>query len=363
MYLNRIRKAQEEIRNAGYDLMLICDRENLIYYTGIPEIECGGLVIPDKGEPALITLWLDIPHIKHLINYEVIGYVYARDTMASAVSKHINKLGYKSPKIVFSKYFVEVGVYETLIRNIPGMEVINGSELCYRIRSVKDETELDNLRKAGQMVSTGMAAAIEAIEPGMSETEVLGHAELAMRKAGSEGSPFRMQILTKDRQLMIHPYATGSIIENNQAIVIHLGATHRGYVSKMCRTIALGEVPQETRDIYRIMVEAQQAAVKASIPGTPVKHVYNAAYEIVKNNGYGEKFVDDIGYGIGIRQSEFYPIIGVNRSFVLEENMVIDMMFPTIYDQKFGGPRITDALIVKNNPELLTKYQYEMVQK
>lgn len=363
MYLERVRKAQDELRIAGYDIMLICDRENLIYYTGIPEIEGGGLIIPAKGEPVLVTLWLDIPHIKHLLEFEVVGYVYARDTMASTVAKLINKLDYVNPKIVFSKYFIDVGVYETLINNIPGMEVINGSELCYKIRAIKDEQEIGFITKASDMVSTGISAAIDVIQPGMTESEVLGHAELAMRKAGSEGSPFRMQVLTRDRQLMIHPYATGSIIENNQTIVIHLGATYRGYVSKMCRTIALGEVPEETRNIYKIMVEAQQAAIKKSIPETPVKEVYNAAFKIIEENGYGNKFIDDIGYGIGIRQSEFYPIIGRNRDFILKENMVIDMMFPTIYDQEFGGPRITDAIIVRSQPKLLTKYRYDMVQK
>lgn len=363
MYLGRIRRAQKELRDAEYDIMLICDRENLIYYTGIPEIECGGLVIPAEGEPVLVTLWLDIPHIKHLLEFDVVGYIYARDTMASAVSKIINKLGYTNPKIVFSKYFIEVGVYESLMNDIPGMQVINGSVLCYKIRSIKDEKELEFIRKASEMVSIGMAAAIDAIEPRMTETEVLGHAEFAMRKAGSEGSPFRMQVLTKERQLMIHPYATSLTIENNQAIVIHLGATYRGYVSKMCRTIALGEVEKETRNIYKIMVEAQQAAINKSIPDTPVSEVYDAAFEIIDKNGYGNKFVDDIGYGIGIRQSEFYPIIGKNREFILKENMAIDMMFPTIYDQQFGGPRITDAIIVRTQPELLTKYKYEMVQK
>lgn len=364
MYLERVRRAQKELQNTGYDIMLICDRENLIYYTGIPEIECGGLVIPAKGEPILVTLWLDIPHIKPLLEFEVVGYVYARDTMASKVSKLINKLEYKNPTIVFSKYFIEVGVYETLVNNIPGMEVINGSELCYKIRAIKDEEELGFIKKASEMVSIGMEAAIDAIEPGMSESEVLGHAEFAMRKAGSEGSPFRMQVLTKERQLMIHPYAIGTEIKNNQAVVIHLGATHRGYVSKMCRTIALGEVPEETKKIYEIMVEAQQAAIKRSLPETPVKDVYNAAFKIIEENGYGSRFIDDIGYGIGIRQSEFYPIIGRNRDYILKENMAIDMMFPTIYDQEFGGPRITDAIIVRGNePELLTKYRYEMVQK
>ncbi|HHV46397.1 MAG TPA: aminopeptidase P family protein [Tissierellia bacterium] len=363
MYLERVRKAQEELRIAGYDIMLICDRENLIYYTGIPEIECGGLIIPAEGEPLLVTLWLDIPHIKHLLEFEAVGYVYGRDTMASAVARLISKMGYVAPKIVFSKYFVEVGVYETLMNNIPGMKVINGTELCYKIRAIKDEKEIEFITKASEMVRKGMEAAIDAIEPGMTESEVLGYAELAMRKAGSEGSPFRMQVLTKDRQLMTHPYATTTTIENNQPIVIHLGATYRGYVSKMCRTIALGQVSEETKKIYKIMVEAQQAAVKKSMPETPVKEVYNEAFKIIDENGYGDKFIVDIGYGIGIRQSEFYPIIGKNRDYILKENMVIDLMFPTIYDKEFGGPRVTDTLIVKNPPEILTKYSYDMVQK
>ena len=103
-----------------------------------------------------------------------------------------------------------------------------------------------------------MRAAIDAVEPGRKEVEVAAEAEYAMGKAGSQGSPFRMQVLIQSRQLLTHPFAGESIIGNDQPVVIHLGATYEGYVAKMCRTVAVGKL--ESRDRADIPGARQRAA-------------------------------------------------------------------------------------------------------
>ena len=64
MFYDRIRRTQMALKQTDNDFILICDRENLIYYTGITEIECGALIIEPEGIPTLVTLWLAIPFLK-----------------------------------------------------------------------------------------------------------------------------------------------------------------------------------------------------------------------------------------------------------------------------------------------------------
>ena len=66
---------------------------------------------------------------------------------------------------------------------------------------------------------------------------------------------------------------------------------------------------------------------------------------------------------MGLRQSEFYPVLAVGNKTVLEANMVVDALLPTIYG-KFGGPRITDTIhITENGPEILTVYPDGLIRK
>jgi Xaa-Pro aminopeptidase len=170
-----------------------------------------------------------------------------------------------------------------------------------------------------------------------------------MRKAGSEGSTFRMQVLRHDRQQLVHPYAGDFIIENNQPVVIHLGSSYKGYAAKMCRTAFLGTVSEEIKDIYRLLIEVQEIGRKALIPGARAGDIYDAVFDRIHKAGYAKLFMDHIGYGVGIRQSEFYPIIGKGLDHVIQENMITDLILPTVYLPRIGGPRITDTFWVRKD--------------
>lgn len=98
-------------------------------------------------------------------------------------------------------------------------------------------------------------------------------------------------------------------------------------------------------------------------PGVCVDDVDRAARNVIEAAGFGKRFLDVIGYGVGLRQSEFYPIIGKNRRERLEAGMVVDLLLPTIYHQDWGGPRVTDCIyIAATDCELLTDYPREFIQ-
>ena len=112
-----------------------------------------------------------------------------------------------------------------------------------------------------------MEAAVKAVGPGVSELEVLAEAEYAMLKAGSWGSPFRPQVVSGERTLIAHPTASSKKIASGEAVVIHLGTTCEGYCAKMCRTVALGEIPKKQEEIYDLLLKAQGNSIAALRPG------------------------------------------------------------------------------------------------
>lgn len=364
-YEKRISALQQSLKAENVDMALFVDRENLIYYTGLTNIECMALIVPAEGEPVSITLWLDVPYVKsNSAVSNVLGYMFPSSSLGENIVKVINEMCIKAPRIGFTKYFVEFSVFDALRKGVEDIQFINITDLSYRLRAVKDEIEIQYIKKASEFLSEGMKAAVQSIKPGMTEVQVLAEAEYAMRKSGSEGATFRMQVLTQDRQLILHPYAGNNVINNNQTVVIHLGASYNGYTSKMCRTVALGRINTETEKIYNLLTAAQDKAVEKCVPPVAVKDVYDAAYNVIEEGGYGHNFLDVIGYGVGIRQSEFYPMIGRSTGHTLKEGMVVDLLLPTIYKKGAGGPRITDVLhITSGGAEFLTEYPRELIRK
>lgn len=362
---NRINVLQKELRFLQLDVAVIMDRENLIYFAGIEDLEGGSLVIPASGEPMLFCLWLDAKYVKEKSGIEnVVPYVFPKENVSQKTADCVANLGIDKPRVGFTRYFISLKDFQCLQESVPGIEIGDIAEACYKIRSVKDEEEIAYISKASEFLSYGMEAAVKAVKPNVKETEILAEADYAMKKAGSEGASFRMQVLRHDRQQLVHPYAGDYVIENNQPVVIHLGASYKGYTAKMCRTIFLGNVQEETVEIYKTLINAQDIAVNNLLPGVKTSQVYNAVYKYINEQGYGNMFINYIGYGIGIRQSEFYPIIGKNVEHTLQDNMVVDVLLPTIYKPKIGGPRITDTILIKDNGyKYLTNYDRKPIFK
>lgn len=351
---------------AGLDAVVFADRENLIYYSGALEIECMAAVIPASGEAVFCCLWLDADYVRRCSGAErLLAYRFPASNIGRTIVEAMRQCGLgRTPRVGFHKYFVEFGVFEAIRAAFPDMDFRPAMDLTYRVRAVKDEGELACLQKASDFLSVGMAAAVAAVRPGITEIDVLAEAEYAMRKAGSEGSTFRMQVLTHAKQLQAHPFAGPDVIEDDQPVVIHLGASCRGYAAKLCRTVALGAIAAETRRIHGILADAQELAVKLLRPGARSADIYDEVHAFVADQGYGGQILDHLGYGVGIRQSEFYPVIGKGLDHVIAENMVVDLLLPTVFKPIVGGPRITDMIrVTPDGGSFMTSFPRALVDR
>ena len=362
-FADRIARAQEAMAKDGYDVLVVTNRENLIYFTGATQIECLGVLIPREGEACAVALWLDADYVREHSGLKTRAYHFPRQNLGATMASCIKAFGLYEPRIGFERYFVDFSVYEALSGAFSEKNFKGAGELFYRLRAVKEPEEVALMRKAATAACEGMDAAMKAVDAGVTELEVLAAAEYAMLKAGSWGSPFRPQVVSGDRTLLAHPTASDKTISSGEVVVVHLGATCEGYCAKMARTAAVGDIPAGQRDVHSLLVRALEQAEVALRPGATSGEVDAAAREVVNNAGYGNSYLESVGYGVGLRQSEFYPIIGRGRSEVIEAGMVIDLLLPTIYRKGIGGPRVTDVIYVgEDENEVFTAYPRNIVE-
>jgi Xaa-Pro aminopeptidase len=364
IYNHRVEKLQNHMIEQNVDICLLMDRENLIYFAGIEQIECMTLVVPKQGQPIGTTLWLDVSFVKeNSFVDDIRGYVMPNESVATKVTEIISEMGYDDPTIGFERYFVSFSFFSEMRNNFDTKKFIDFSLPIYMLRSVKEAFEIEFMREASNAVCEGMKAVIKAIKPGITELELAAEAEYASMKAGSQGAPFRPQIVTGKKMLSTHPFSNSDIISNNSVMIIHMGARVNGYIAKMCRTAVIGEVDQETLRIYEAIKNTQSTMLKELKSGVSCDYLSRLALDSMDEYGYKSKYLYIMGYGVGLRQSEFYPVISLGNPTLLEENMVVDFLMPTVYDKNYGGPRITDTILVKKDGcEVLTDYSREIIR-
>ena len=214
----RIAALQDKLRERGLDAALIYDRENLIYFAGISDLEGGVLCVLSNGTAELFCLWMEAEHMRRESGLKVTGYLFPADTQSTMAAKWLHKLGLERPRVGFTRYFISLKDYQCLREAVPQMKVEDIAAVCYQLRSIKCPEEIWRIRAASKALKAGMDAALSVVRAGISERDVLVEAEYAMGKAGSQGSPFRMQVLTHSRQMQKHPYAGAALLEDNRCV-------------------------------------------------------------------------------------------------------------------------------------------------
>ncbi|MEM3786159.1 MAG: Xaa-Pro peptidase family protein [Nitrososphaeria archaeon] len=360
-FLKRIESLQKLMNQKSIDLLVVNNRENLIYLTGLLEIECMAILIPKDSESMAVTLSQDAEYVQDKAGIKTIGYHFPKESLGSKLVELLSKSARKVSSIGFERYFVDYEVYEKLREVVNERIFVNASDIFYKARSVKDASEIELIKKASDIVLMGVDAAIQTIKPGVSELDVLAEAEYSMLKAGSYGSSFRPQIASGNRCLITHPVATDKKIQADETVIVSLGSTYQGYCSKISRTVYIGKIDDESKKVHDMLTTIQKRLIETVKPGISSDEIYSSAEKILKDFNYKRNFLEVLGYGIGIRQSEFYPIIGKARKDLLEPNMVISLLLPVVYGSDNKGFKLTDIIWIKDNHnEVLTKYPYEV---
>lgn len=217
------------------------------------------------------------------------------------------------------------------------------SRLVEALRLLKDETEVAAIREAARRADAALAAFLGELEPGPSERRLALALQAAL--ADQEVEPaFAIIMASGLSAAQPHAVPGSRVLGDGDMLKIDVGARFEGYCSDLTRTVFVGEPTDRFREVYNLVLRAQQAAVAATRPGLTGRDLDQVARDLIVAGGYGAEFGHGLGHGVGLQVHE-RPRVSSQSEDVLEPGMVITIE-PGVYIEGWGGVRIEDTVLV-----------------
>jgi Xaa-Pro aminopeptidase len=213
------------------------------------------------------------------------------------------------------------------------------------LRMVKDEAEIDLLRRACAITGAALDSVLPLIAPGHTEREVAVALERAMTDLGADGPAFESIVASGPNGAIPHHSPGSRPLQPGDLVTVDCGARLDGYHADMTRTVAIGPPAGWQAEIYDLVAAAQLAGLAAAIPGAEIDAVDAAARDLIEAAGYGQYFQHGLGHGVGLEVHEA-PIIGYGRTGTLMDRVPVTVE-PGVYLPGKGGVRIEDTLVVR----------------
>ena len=208
----------------------------------------------------------------------------------------VTTLGYEENYLTVAEFMG----YEKFLnaRLVPYNKQISG------FRGVKEDWELDLMRKAQKIAAKAFAEVLPRIKVGMSELELQAELIYCMYKNGAHGLSFDPIVVSGPNSSMPHGVAGERKIQEGDFITMDFGVLYNGYCSDMTRTVAVGFVTEEMEKVYNTVLQAQLAGLAATKAGVPGQDIDGAARKVITDAGYGPYFGHGYGHSLGLEGHE-----------------------------------------------------------
>ena len=253
----------------------------------------------------------------------------------------------------FEENYLTVGELMSYEKNlnaklVPFNKEING------FRGVKEEWELERMRKAQEITDKAFADVLPRIKVGMTELELQAELIYCLYKNGGQGLSFDPIVVSGPNTSLPHGVAGERKIQEGDFVTLDFGVLYQGYCSDMTRTVAVGYATDEMKKVYETVAAAQLAGIAATKAGVIGKEIDGAARKVITDAGYGEYFGHGYGHSLGLEIHEApNPNPGNPNPMPLG---AVCSAEPGIYLPGKFGVRIEDVTIVgENGVEIITK--------
>jgi Xaa-Pro aminopeptidase len=362
----RLAKLREKLADEGLDAILITTPANRRYMSGFTG--SAGALIVSRDRAVLATDFRYYEQVEKQAPQFELAKVKEKlaDLLPDLTSDmDIRRLGFESKDLTVALHgqlgdALADAVKSDGVRS-DGVEFVATSDIVEELRIVKDETELAALRQAIAVGDAGYAHIADFMQPGMTERQVAWELESFMRTRGAEKVAFDIIVAAGPNGAMPHARPSDRPIQAGEPVVMDLGAVVDGYHSDLTRTVVLGKADERYRQVYDIVLQAQQAALQGIRPGMTGQEADAIARGIIAEAGYGDAFGHGLGHGVGLVVHEKPGVGRLSDKDVLQPGMVFSVE-PGIYLPGEFGVRIEDLVVLgENGPHVLSQAAKEPV--
>ncbi len=251
----------------------------------------------------------------------------------------VTKLGFEENYLTVAEYNYYANHLQASL--VPFNKQING------FRGVKEEWELELMRKAQVITDKAFSEVLGRIKPGQTELELQAELIYCLYKNGSQGLAFDPIVVSGPKTSMPHGVAGDRVIQEGDFITMDFGALYQGYCADMTRTVAVGYATEEMEKVYYTVLEAQKAGLAVSKAGVPGQDIDGAARKVITDAGYGPYFGHGYGHSLGMEVHES-PSPNTANTEGMPLNAIASAE-PGIYLPGKFGVRIEDVVIFKED--------------
>lgn len=332
--MNRI----EALRSRGISCALYDDPINIRYLTGYTG-EGSLLVLPDRA--VIITDFRYVEQAQRQSPFCDLERVGADRGANAILAEALAKAGLH--ELAIEENIVTVSRLRAMEKALPGVHLTALPETVLEMRTVKDEGELDCIRKALAISCQAFDDLLGVIHAGMTEKRACAELNHFMNLRGSEGNAFDTIVASGVNGSLPHAVPSDKVIEKGDLVTFDFGAKFGGYCADMTRTIAIGEISSELHAIYDAVLEAQLTSEAAVKPGAVCRDIDKIARDQLEAK-YPGAFGHSLGHGVGLFIHEL-PRLSFRSETILQKGHVVTVE-PGVYVPGVGGCRIEDTVIV-----------------
>lgn len=249
--------------------------------------------------------------------------------------------------------------YATLFKAV-GAEITDINKEVLDIRAVKEDFEIETIKKAAEINDSAYAQSLKKVKEGMTEKELAAELEYQMRLFGGDKTAFDTICAFGANGSSPHAHPGDTKLEKGMLVTLDFGVKFNGYSSDITRTFAFGEVSSELKEIYDIVLLANLEGIKAVKDGMKASGVDTAARDVIEESGFGKHFIHTTGHGVGIEVHES-PRLSQKCTDILKSGMVVTVE-PGIYVEGLGGVRVEDlCLVTEDGAKILSMSPKELL--
>ena len=268
-------------------------------------------------------------------------------------------------------------------RHSKSINIMDASSLIGNIRLIKDDHEIDLIRKACDISSEAHIAAMKAVKEGDSEQNIEGLYIHEFSKRGARYPAYNPIVAGGENACVLHYVENNQMLNDSDLLLVDAGCEYEMYAADITRTFPVsGKFSEEQLKVYEIVLEAMNAAIDCVKEGNSVMKPQEISEKVItkglvkigllegdpeelhKSGAYKDFYMHKIGHWLGLDVHDAGEYME-GSDFMKFKPGMITTIEPGIYisssmdvDDKWKGIGIRiedDILVTKEGNENLTK--------
>ena len=237
-------------------------------------------------------------------------------------------------------------------KELKGKKLLPLKNLIEEMRIIKSEEEIKKIEAAQIISQKAFSSILQSIEVGQTEAEIADRLTMIIKGLGGQGLAFESIVATGRNAAFPHHNTSKTKVKKGQVLLFDFGAKYKDYCADLSRTVLVGKVADDIKNIYGLVEKAQKQAIEKIASGIKSHKVHEHAADIFKKENLHDCFLHGLGHGVGLEIHEAPHLRPLSKSKkstkdTLTEGMVFSVE-PGLYFPSWGGVRIEDLVTIKN---------------